>query len=142
VTTLIPPPPTRAPHGERDMDALLDILEERAVDPPSVRARTRSLGVAAAPHVAAAARRLADAASVALLLVLVPLTAVLVVTAETAARGIAACELPRRARTSAHTVAGWDLPRRARSGGRRARAWADHVWADHILTWPARPTSG
>lgn len=147
MTTLIPPPPAHAPHGEPDMDALLDMLEERAADPPSVTARTRSIAAAAAPRAAEAARRLANGASVTVLLVLVSLTAALVVAGEIAARAVVACDLPGRARTAARWSARWSagtvlaarrLPGTVRACAGSTREWARSVWADHVQTWPAR----
>lgn len=132
MTTLSSPAPGTGAHPfpdrraavDPDMDALLDMLDERGVDPPSVRARTRSIATAAAPHAAVAARRVAaadrrvvQAASVAVLFVLVSVMAAVVVAGETTARAVAACDLPRRSRT-------W-----------RGRA---RVCADQVLAWPAR----
>lgn len=134
------PSPGRHAADDPDMDALLDMLEERGVDPPSIRARARSIATAVSPRtgvaarrVVAAARRVAAAASTAVLLVVVSLVAVLVVAVETAARAVAACDLPRRRRTCSRVVAAWDVPGRARSWGGRARACADRV-----LAWPVR----
>lgn len=132
MTTLSPPAPGTAARpspgryatDDADMDALLDMLEERAVDPPSVKARARSMATVAVPRaavaarrVAAADRRVAHAASVAALLLLVSLMTAVVVSAETAARA----------------VARWKVPARARGWGGRTRAWTDRV-----LAWPAR----
>ena len=132
MTTLSPPEPATdaLPHVGRhaaddpDMDALLAMLEERGVDPPSIKARTRSIATAAGPRAALAARRAADAdrraghaAAVAALLVFVVLGSALVVAAETTAR----------------VVTAWDVPGRARRWGRRARAGADRA-----LAWPRR----
>lgn len=125
------------PHEDEGLTltALLDLLEEQ---PPGARpsmSRRPSVAdaaAAAAPRVGTAAREAATAAGAIVLLVLVPLAAVLVLTAERTAKAVTAADLPARGRSLANRIPGLVEDVEARS--QRAAQWVlgpQGIWTGH-----------